>query len=137
MHQRTGLLNYDLSWKNLNTKLRGSEDLNGGLSAALLELEHHQRESGFINDDLQEIQRFVFNHPTKDYSFRVQLNPKRARRHDGTGISQPPLNETYLNNGCFLCRENIEWQQEGRQVGFEIKTKSGDYNALMLSLIHI
>ena len=79
-------MNYDLSWKNLNTKLRGSEDLNGGLSAALLELEHHQRESGFINDDLQEIQRFVFNHPTKDYSFRVQLNPKRARRHDGTGI---------------------------------------------------
>ena len=131
MHQRTGLLNYDLSWKSLNTKLRSSEDLNGGLSAALLELEHHQRETGFIVDDLQEIQRFVFKHPTKDYSFRVQLNPKRARRHDGTGISQPPRKETYLNNGCFLCRKNIEWQQEGRQVGFEIKTQSSDYNALM------
>ena len=131
MHQRTVFLNYDLSWTSLNTKLRSSEELSGGLSAALLELENHQRKSGFIVDDLREIQRFVFNHPTKDYSFRVQLNPKRARRHDGTGISRPPQNETYLNSGCFLCRENIEWQQEGRQVGFEIKTQSGDYNALM------
>ena len=131
MHQRTVFLNYDLSWTSLNTKLRSSEELSGGLSAALLELENHQRKSGFIVDDLREIQRFVFNHPTKDYSFRVQLNPKRARRHDGTGISRPPQNEIYLNSGCFLCRENIEWQQEGRQVGFEIKTQSGNYNALM------
>ena len=131
MHQRTVFLNYDISWTSLNTKLRRSEELSGGLSAALLELENHQRKSGFIVDDLREIQRFVFNHPSKDYSFRVQLNPKRARRHDGTGISQPSQNETYLNNGCFLCRENIEWQQEGRQVGFEIKTQSGNYNALM------
>ena len=131
MHQRTVFLNYDLSWTSLNTKLRSSEELSGGLSAALLELENHQRKSGFIVDDLREIRRFVFNHPTKDYSFRVQLNPKRARRHDGTGISIPSQNETYLNSGCFLCRENIEWQQEGRQVGFEIKTQSGNYNALM------
>ena len=131
MHQRTVFLNYELSWTSLNTKLRSSEELSGGLSAALLELENHQRKSGLIVDDLREIQRFVFNHPTKDYSFRVQLNPKRARRHDGTGISRPLQNETYLNSGCFLCRENIEWQQEGRQVGFEIKTQSGNYNALM------
>ena len=131
LHQRIGLLDYDLSWTSLNSKLRSSEDLSGGLSDALLELENHQRESGFIVDDLRGIQRFVFSHPTKDYSFRVQLNPKRARRHDGTGILQPPRNETYLNDGCFLCRKNIKWQQEGRQIGFEIKTQSGDYNALM------
>ena len=105
MHQRIGLLDYDLSWTSLNSKLRSSEDLSGGLSDALLELENHQRESGFIVDDFRGIQRFVFSHPTKDYSFRVQLNPKRARRHDGTGISQPPRNETFLNNGCFLCRQ--------------------------------
>ena len=131
MHQRIGLLNYDLSWTSLNTKLRGSEDLGGELSAALIGLEKHQKESGFIVDDLREIQRFVFKHPTKDYSFRVQLNPKRAKRHDGKGILQPPRNETFLNDGCFLCRKNIEWQQEGRQVGFEIKTRNSDYNALM------
>ena len=124
-------MNYDLSWTSLNTKLRGSEDLGGELSAALIGLENHQKESGFIVDDLREIQRFVFKHPTKDYSFRVQLNPKRAKRHDGKGILQPPRNETFLNDGCFLCRKNIEWQQEGRQVGFEIKTRNSDYNALM------
>ena len=91
MHQRIGLLNYDLSWTSLNTKLRGSEDLGGELSAALIGLEKHQKESGFIVDDLREIQRFVFKHPTKDYSFRVQLNPKRAKRHKGKGILQPCL----------------------------------------------
>ena len=41
MHQRTVFLNYDLSWTSLNTKLRSSEELSGGLSAALLELENH------------------------------------------------------------------------------------------------
>ena len=111
MHQRICFLNYDLSWTSLNTKLRSSKNLGGELSAALFELEKHQRESGFIIDDLREIQRLVFNHPTKNYSFRVQLNPKRARRHEGTGILQTPQTETFLNNGCFLCRKNIEWQQ--------------------------
>ena len=119
-------MDYDLSWTTLNTKLRSSEDLNGGLSMALLELEEHQRKCGFIIDDLSEIQRFVFPHPTKNYSFRAQLNPKRARRHDGSGILHPPQNETYFNSGCFLCRENIEWQQEGRQIGFEINCTSGN-----------
>ena len=124
-------MDYDISWTSLNTKLRTSEDLSGGLGAALLELENHQRECGFIIDDLAEIQRFVFRHPSKDYSFRAQLNPKRAIRHDGSGILHPPQNETSLNNGCFLCRENIKWQQKGRQIGFEINAQRGRYNALI------
>ena len=125
-------MNYEISWSNLNAKLQSIAMTSGGLSAALDELEIHQRESGFIQDDLQNVRRLVFGHPTNtDLNFRVQLNPKRAQRHGGAGVAHPPPGEESLNNGCFLCRENIRWQQGQRQIGFEIEASGGIYYAWM------
>ena len=45
-------MNYEPSWANLNRKLRQSADDSNGLASALFDLENHQRESGFIKDDL-------------------------------------------------------------------------------------
>ena len=125
-------MDYDLVWSDLNAELRYAEAEAGGLSAALAILEDHQRQCGFIQDDLQGVKRLVFQHPdNRALSFRAQLNPKRARRHGGAGVTTPPPGEERLNDGCFLCRENIRWQQSQRQIGFEITTTTDIYNAWM------
>ena len=125
-------MDYETEWANLNDKLREIERSHGSLSAALSELETHQRESGFIKDDLQGIERVVFSHPKrKDHTLRAQINPRRAKRHDGSGSPILPNHHEFRNDGCFLCAENIKWQQKQRQIGFEITASRGGYNALM------
>ena len=42
-----------------------------------------------------------------------------------------PNHHEFRNDGCFLCAENIKWQQKQRQIGFEITASRGGYNALM------
>ena len=125
-------MDYETEWANLNDKLREIERSHGNLSAALCELETHHRESGFIKDDLQGIERVVFSHPEKkNYTLRAQINPRRAKRHDGSGSPILPNHHEFRNDGCFLCAENIKWQQKQRQIGFEITAIRGGYNALM------
>ncbi len=125
-------MDYETEWANLNDKLREIERSQGSLSAALSELETHQRESGFIKDDLQGIERVVFSHPEKkNHTLRAQINPRRAKRHDGSGSPILPNRHEFINDGCFLCSENIKWQQQQRQIGFEITASIGGYNALM------
>jgi len=124
--------NYEISWAELNAHLNKYEELHGSLSAALLELEVHQKRAGFIKDDLSEITRINYVHP--DHPFRylqVQHNPSRARRFEGAGIQLPPEGATSVNNGCFLCRENIHWQQQGKEVGYEIDVLGHGYFAWM------
>ena len=78
-------MDYDLKWSNLNAELKFKETEAGGLTAALAELENHQRECGFIQDDLQDVERLVFKHPQNSkLNFRAQVNPKRARRAGGS-----------------------------------------------------
>ena len=125
-------MDYETEWANLNDKLREIERSHGNLSAALCELETHHRESGFIKDDLQGIERVVFSHPEKkNYTFRGQINPRRGKRHDGSGSPILHSHHEFRNDGCFLCAENIKWQQKQRQIGFEITASRGGYNALM------
>ncbi len=125
-------MDYDLTWSELNARLRETEAGIGGLTAVLAELEHHQRETGFIKDDLSSVERRVFVHPDDpDRFFRVQYNPKRALRFSGAGLGTPPVGVGHVNGGCFLCRENIRWQQRDVQVGFEIRMTGNKYNALM------
>ncbi|MDB4857396.1 DUF4922 domain-containing protein [Alphaproteobacteria bacterium] len=125
-------MDYETEWANLNKKLREIERAHGSLGAALSELETHQRESGFIKGDLQGIERVVFSHPErKNHTLRAQINPRRAKRHDGSGAPILPNRYEFKNDGCFLCSENIKWQQQQRQIGFEITASSGGYNALM------
>lgn len=125
-------MDYDRTWSDLNTRLRETEASGGGLSAALSELEAHQRETGFIKDDLADVARHEFRHPDDpSLAFRVQHNPRRALRFDGSVLGTLPANAGILNDGCFLCRENIRWQQQHAQVGFEIELTGDIYHAWM------
>lgn len=125
-------MDYDLTWSELNARLRQTEMATGGLTAVLAELETHQRETGFIKDDLSSVVRYVFYHPGDHRRFfRVQFNPRRALRFNGSGVKTPPAGVDQVNGGCFLCRENIRWQQQYAQVGFEIEMTGDRYHALM------
>lgn len=92
-----------------------------GLGAALEGLRRHQVQSGFIRDDLSEVRRFEFPHPEGDGRyFSAQFNPARARRFRGRGVDQPPPGRAAVNDGCFLCPENIAWQQQGAETGYPL-----------------
>ena len=125
-------MEYNRTWSDLNERLRETEAAEGGLDAALAELEVHQRETGFIKDDLANVERHAFRHPDDPLlTFRAQHNPKRALRFDGSGVPTPPADTESINGGCFLCRENIRWQQQHAQVGFEINMTGDNYHAWM------
>ncbi len=125
-------MDYDRTWSHLNAHLRAMADGDGGLSTAFAELELHQRDSGFIKDDLKSVEHFVFPSPDDAaVTFRVQYNPKRALRFGGHGVQTPPDDAEKVNDGCFLCRENIRWQQQNAQIGFEINVTGDGYNAWM------
>lgn len=111
---------YKGAWTEINAQLRCLEESTGLLNGALCQLETHQRGSGFIRDDLHEIRRFNFVHPEHAFRYlRVQFNPRRALRFVGSGVRIPPEGIDSINDGCFLCRDNVEWQQQGKEIGFE------------------
>ena len=123
---------YDTTWVELNSRLREIEVGSSGLGGVLRELECHQQESGFIKLSLSSVERHIFDHP-EDPSrfFRVQYNPERALRFCGSGISAPPPGSDIKHNGCFLCRDNIRWQQQGAEMGYEIHVDDNSYFAWM------
>lgn len=126
------LLAYDEIWSELNTRLRHVEDTEGGLAAALSQLQDHQREAGFINDGLEGVERYVFRNPDNPAKFfRVQYNPKRALRFAGAGRAIAPEGVVVANDACFLCRDNIRWQQQGTQFGYEIELAADPFFAWM------
>lgn len=121
---------YEDLWHDLNQELSASSNL----TAALLALEEQQFDVGFIQDDLRSVVRFrLHQHPhDRSHIFLVQYNPKRALRFSGAGRKVPPPGSILLHNGCFLCRENIRWQQQGVEVGLDIQTAGGtEYTAWM------
>lgn len=94
---------------------------SGGLALALRGLHRHQVASGFIRDELKEVQRFEFTSPDEAPAyFSVQFNPARARRFAGRGLDQPPAGAISTHGGCFLCPNNIAWQQQGAEKGYRI-----------------
>ncbi len=123
------LLEFENAWSDLNLRLRELE-LDSGLTAALHALEIHHRENGFIQDTLQQVERYTFYHPDDPKRFfRVQYNPRRRLRFAGSGRKH--AHSPKRNDGCFLCRENIQWQQQGAQLGYRIETGERAYFALM------
>ena len=123
---------FECAWSDLNSRLREIESANGSLPAALTELRRQQLESGFIKDGLDGVQRYTFTHPRDaEKLFRAQYNPKRALRFNGAGRSVAPDGVVAANGGCFLCRDNIRWQQRGAQLGYEIPLSLGPYFAWM------
>ena len=123
---------YSEIWTDLNRRLREIERTDGGLAAALEALRNQQRDQGFIKDDLQSVRRYRFAHPEDPTRFFfVQYNPVRALRFEGAGSSTPPSGTGVRHDGCFLCRDNIQWQQSGVELGYEIDVDSTRYIAWM------
>ena len=123
---------YDTAWSDLNARLHRIEGGGGGLGEALSELKIHHQRTGFIKDLREDVERHNFYHP-EDSSrfFRIQYNPRRALRLNGSGVTVPPSGITARNDGCFLCRDNIEWQQSGKQLGYEVHVGETTYYAWM------
>lgn len=111
---------YDDAWLALNRELTRLEEGPGGLASALDALEVHQRRSGFIQDDLSAVSRHRFEKPGEPGTFfSVQFNPRRRKRFGGAGRAPSP-EAPLVHGGCFLCRDNIRWLQEGRELGFTL-----------------
>jgi hypothetical protein len=123
---------YENIWAELNSRLREIEVGDGGLDGALRELECHQQETGFIKLSLSSVERHIFAHQ-EDSSrfFRIQYNPERTLRFSGSGISTPPPGFDIKNDGCFLCRDNIRWQHQGAEMGYEVHLGENSYYAWM------
>jgi len=121
---------YDDRWNDLNARLKVIE-ADAGLAGVFAALEADQRASGFILQNLDDVERLTFfdNGEGSDF-FRIQFNPQRAQRFKGAGLSVPPDGEEEVNGGCFLCRENIRWQQQDRELGYEISVDDRVYYAL-------
>ncbi len=121
---------YRHAWRVLNGILRRVEAEHGNLGAALDALYAHQLASGFVRDDLSDIERYVVAHPEQpDNVLLIQFNPKRAQRFNGNGKKTPPAGQTVENGGCFLCPTNIVWQQDGTELGYELELNERNYIA--------
>lgn len=119
-------------WTSLNRRLKHIEQYDGGLAAALEALKVQQLERGFIKDDLHSMRRHRFEHPEEPGRFfLVQYNPVRALRYSGSGRTAPPHGGATKHDGCFLCRDNIQWQQAGLEMGYELDVDGLRYVAWM------
>lgn len=121
---------YDYAWNCLQNELK--EKSTHTLVGALKTLHAQQFDAGFIQDDLKSVIRFRLSHPKdKSRTFTIQYNPKRAQRFGGAGRKAPPAGTKAINNGCFLCKENIRWQQRGIELGYEVSLEGNEYIAWM------
>ncbi|MEE4297618.1 MAG: DUF4922 domain-containing protein [Wenzhouxiangella sp.] len=120
---------YRQRWIDLNShlaSLRQSE----GLGRALRALMTNQIESGFIKDELSDIRRYrltCIDQP--DLALCAQFNPARAQRFKGSSSIDPRGH--LINDGCFLCAENVQWQHGGAELGLEIHDLDLPYIAWM------
>jgi len=122
---------FNKTWDDLNQELAIIEKKEG-LPAVFSSLQKQQAHIGFIQDDLHQSELHTFVNPDDSSKFfSVQYNPKRAERFNGAGRTTPPQDTESVHNGCFLCRDNVQWQQCGKELGYDIKTRSGAYSALM------
>ena len=122
---------YNAAWKKLNTSLRNMETADG-LSAAIASLEENQRQTGFIKDLLTGVERYIYHHPDNtSLFFSVQFNAKRMERFRGGPVTVPPDGAAISHGGCFLCRENVRWQQRGAEMGYELAVNGKSYHAWM------
>lgn len=124
-------LQYDATWRNLARKLRAIE-AGDGLPVALKTLYEQQLDLGFIQDDLASLEYYTFRDPENNARFfSVQYNPMRQQRFRGAGRTDPPTGVSVDNDGCFLCRSNIQWQQRGTEFGYPVMVGATDYIAWM------
>src|SRR5438874_8704995 len=115
---------YEADWASLNGTLRKIETAEG-VPDVFRALHRQQLDIGFVQDDLSAVSRWRLRHPKRpDTAFIVQFNPRRAQRAAGAGRTTPPPGVRSINGGCFLCRENIRWQQRGIELGYDLRSDS-------------
>ncbi len=123
---------YRQSWQVLNRDLQRIEIESGDLGRALDALYEHQTATGFVRDDLSKIEHYCVAHPDDPSNvFLVQFNPGRAERFGGRGRKSPPPGHAIEHDGCFLCRGNVLWQQDGSEIGYDIQLNTRQYIAWM------
>ena len=103
--------------------------LPGTLADRVIALHDQQLDIGFIRDKLESVHRTNLVNPNGEESFIAQYNPKRALRFAGYGRKDPPNGVVPINGGCFLCAENIYWQQFGLEMGYRFAVNGRDYIA--------
>lgn len=122
---------YDGRWDDLNKKL-GLVESEAGLPGALGCLRAQQRRQGFIRDDLESVGHYRFTHPHHaERFFLAQYNPARQNRFKGIRRAIPPAGHHSINGGCTLCRQNIQWQQNGIEFGYDLQVGDTPYTAWM------
>ncbi len=119
---------YDRAREDLSERLLALGDPGGDLVSVIEGLCTHQLHAGIVQDDLHALERFQISAP-RDPSrvFYVDYNPARARRHLGAGRSEAPPGWARVNGGCYLCPENILWQQRFCQFPAHTLLPSGSY----------
>lgn len=133
---------YQESWAALNTELHALEKRDGNLLAAVEHLRKHQLEKGFIRDDLEQMHVARFAHPHDASRFlSVQYNPERLGRLRLRTDALPPERDDAVNNDCFLCAANIQWQHRGIEFGYSIEQGNTPFhiwmNAYPLMPLHL
>ncbi len=133
---------YHESWAELNAQLHAIEQRDGNLLNAVEQLRAHQLERGFIRDDLNAVYRYRFRHPHDDSRFlSAQYNPERLNRLKLRIDALPPERDDAVNNDCFLCAANIQWQHRGIEFGYSIEQDGTPFhiwmNAFPLMPLHL
>jgi hypothetical protein len=104
------------------------EGVPGTLADRISLLHEQQLHVGFIRDPLSDVKRCRLVDPgDRRVSFLTQYNPRRSDRASGAGRKDPPNSFKSVNNGCFLCKENIFWQQCGLEMGYRFTVNDRPY----------
>ncbi|MBF0135240.1 MAG: DUF4922 domain-containing protein [Magnetococcus sp. DMHC-1] len=110
---------FDGLWLALKKRLDEIRE-RGGLTSVVEALKSQQFDRGFIQDDLLDVIKYRIMREADSAHFLVQYNLKRSQRQGGAGRKKPPPGISSCNGGCFLCLDNIYWQQRGIEIGYDI-----------------
>ncbi len=109
-------------------------ELGTDLSKALHGLFQQQMDVGFIQDDLSQVKYFQCYELNGRSSFFIgQFNPRRSDRSAGAGRKVAPRGSQTRaapDASCFLCPDNVRWQQRGVQLFYQFNVNGRPYNAL-------
>jgi Domain of unknown function (DUF4922) len=96
-------------------------------------LAKQQAANGFIQDDMSQVQHGTIYEDIKSENSKVllaQFNTRRSQRGKGAGRVEPPAGIVKVNNNCFLCEENVAWQQCGLELAYRFTVNKNVYRAM-------
>ncbi|HAT48742.1 MAG: DUF4922 domain-containing protein [Nitrospirae bacterium] len=115
---------FDTLWRTLGERLDEIRQRDG-LAGVVEALKIQQLECGFIQDDLSDVIKYrIIKEKEPGRYFIVQYNARRAMRFAGAGRRVPPTGSVSSNGGCYLCRDNVRWQQRGIECGYGVTLDS-------------